>query len=81
VGRFAEVVEYGVEQHFARVADRFAAPEIPPRFVLGRIIAGGGAPGTTNPDSTEELPGQSFRRAGDRTRTGDVQLGKLAFYH
>ena len=22
-----------------------------------------------------------FRRAGDRTRTGDVQLGKLAFYH
>ncbi len=21
------------------------------------------------------------RRAGDRTRTGDVQLGKLAFYH
>jgi hypothetical protein len=20
-------------------------------------------------------------RAGDRTRTGDVQLGKLAFYH
>jgi hypothetical protein len=22
-----------------------------------------------------------FVRAGDRTRTGDVQLGKLAFYH
>jgi hypothetical protein len=22
-----------------------------------------------------------FQRAGDRTRTGDVQLGKLAFYH
>ncbi len=21
------------------------------------------------------------QRAGDRTRTGDVQLGKLAFYH
>jgi alpha-tubulin suppressor-like RCC1 family protein len=25
--------------------------------------------------------GMSFQRAGDRTRTGDVQLGKLAFYH
>jgi hypothetical protein len=24
---------------------------------------------------------KSFQRAGDRTRTGDVQLGKLAFYH
>jgi hypothetical protein len=23
----------------------------------------------------------NFWRAGDRTRTGDVQLGKLAFYH
>jgi hypothetical protein len=25
--------------------------------------------------------GRSLQRAGDRTRTGDVQLGKLAFYH
>jgi hypothetical protein len=24
---------------------------------------------------------REFLRAGDRTRTGDVQLGKLAFYH
>ena len=23
----------------------------------------------------------SFLKAGDRIRTGDVQLGKLAFYH
>jgi hypothetical protein len=25
--------------------------------------------------------GEQELRAGDRTRTGDVQLGKLAFYH
>jgi hypothetical protein len=24
---------------------------------------------------------RKYKRAGDRTRTGDVQLGKLAFYH
>jgi hypothetical protein len=24
---------------------------------------------------------EEYKRAGDRTRTGDVQLGKLAFYH
>jgi hypothetical protein len=24
---------------------------------------------------------RGLERAGDRTRTGDVQLGKLAFYH
>ena len=37
---------------------------------------------------TRESPGahnsrftNNFSRAGDRTRTGDVQLGKLAFYH
>ena len=31
----------------------------------------------------KKTPDQSggFRRAGDRGRTGDVQLGKLAFYH
>jgi hypothetical protein len=28
----------------------------------------------------EVLLGSRRRRAGDRTRTGDVQLGKLAFY-
>ena len=26
-------------------------------------------------------PSQPSKRAGDRGRTGDVQLGKLAFYH
>jgi hypothetical protein len=27
------------------------------------------------------VAGLRLPRAGDRTRTGDVQLGKLAFYH
>jgi hypothetical protein len=36
-----------------------------------------------NPRRTIEFGGGYGRawRAGDRTRTGDVQLGKLAFYH
>ena len=34
-----------------------------------------------NPAGTQVSAGKSFQRAGDRTRTGDVQLGKLAFYH
>jgi hypothetical protein len=31
----------------------------------------------TKPSGSPRVPG----RAGDRDRTGDVQLGKLAFYH
>ena len=34
-----------------------------------------------NPAATEVEAGRELQRAGDRTRTGDVQLGKLAFYH
>jgi hypothetical protein len=37
--------------------------------------------GTKNPAPTEVEAGEGVLRAGDRTRTGDVQLGKLAFYH
>ena len=33
--------------------------------------------GTESPESDEE----NGNGAGDRTRTGDVQLGKLTFYH
>jgi hypothetical protein len=33
------------------------------------------------PPRPKSRRGRSFQRAGDRTRTGDVQLGKLAFYH
>jgi hypothetical protein len=29
----------------------------------------------------KERRSEEYNRAGDRTRTGDVQLGKLAFYH
>ena len=33
------------------------------------------------PPRPKSKRGRHFQRAGDRTRTGDVQLGKLAFYH
>src|SRR5689334_16624015 len=36
---------------------------------------------TRSPDATKSRRARRFQRAGDRTRTGDVQLGKLAFYH
>jgi hypothetical protein len=39
------------------------------------------AEGMKNPLRQKSQRGKPFRRAGDRTRTGDVQLGKLAFYH
>ncbi len=40
------------------------------------------APRTMRPPALRNhRPFTNFRRAGDRTRTGDVQLGKLAFYH
>ena len=35
---------------------------------------------TTKPPQRDALWGLCTSRAGDRTRTGDVQLGKLAFY-
>jgi hypothetical protein len=36
---------------------------------------------TENPENEKALVGQGLsKRAGDRGRTGDVQLGKLAFY-
>jgi hypothetical protein len=36
-----------------------------------------------SPPATTALGNElgSWKRAGDRGRTGDVQLGKLAFYH
>jgi hypothetical protein len=39
------------------------------------------AVGMKTPDTSNLASGEQLRRAGDRTRTGDVQLGKLAFYH
>jgi hypothetical protein len=39
------------------------------------------APGDRwSPGASNFLKPNDFQRAGDRTRTGDVQLGKLAFY-
>ena len=33
------------------------------------------------PTIVTTCPVSTFKTAGDRIRTGDVQLGKLAFYH
>ena len=41
-------------------------------------------PSPTRQNSTQELIGgfpSSYLKADDRIRTGDVQLGKLTFYH
>jgi hypothetical protein len=61
----SEVVEYRSGQHVGRLCDRFE------RLGLAGLD-------TKNPATTEVEEGQGFQRAGDRTRTGDVQLGKRA---
>jgi hypothetical protein len=45
------------------------------------VVGSGGAKDRENPATTEVEAGKILLRAGDRARTGDVQLGKLAFYH
>src|SRR5439155_24645942 len=68
-----------------------AARRLPamPRAVRERLLAGGeasimaaGLGEKNSPAVSGETAGclPCGRRAGDRTRTGDVQLGKLAFY-
>ena len=47
----------------------------------GRTLQSRVRPKRTTPTARKCYRGKSFQRAGDRTRTGDVQLGKLAFYH
>jgi hypothetical protein len=51
------------------------------RLTLGRTLSGGVRRARQTPTARKCHRGKSFQRAGDRTRTGDVQLGKLAFYH
>jgi hypothetical protein len=72
----AEVVAYRVEQHLDRLGDRLRRLGFRGTFDTGKDTAAGDAADAKNPDSTEVPPGESFQRAGDRTRTGDVQLGK-----
>ncbi len=51
------------------------------RLSLGRTLRPRVKPKRKTPTARKCYRGKSFQRAGDRTRTGDVQLGKLAFYH
>ena len=51
------------------------------RLLWGMLLPAGEQRARETPPRPEVEEGKSFQRAGDRTRTGDVQLGKLAFYH
>jgi hypothetical protein len=51
------------------------------RLLLGTLLGAGVLRARKTPTARKCYRGLSFQRAGDRTRTGDVQLGKLAFYH
>ncbi len=81
----SEVVEYRVEQHLDRLGDRLQRLGLMGPFVTGIDTAAESTEQMENPPETEVSAGEGdsedFDRAGDRTRTGDVQLGKLAFYH
>jgi hypothetical protein len=77
----AEVVEYRVEQHLERLGDRLQRLELAGRLLLGTLLRAGILHARNTPLRPKSRRGKSFQRAGDRTRTGDVQLGKLAFYH
>ncbi len=64
-----------VDEIDERIAERHQNGNLPGTFPLT-------SPETQTPQTEKALAGQGLSgRAGDRARTGDVQLGKLAFYH
>ena len=71
---------YGVSRAGSYCGDRLERLGLVKPSVTGTDTAAGAGLETTSPDITEVIPGEDMHRAGDRTRTGDVQLGKLAFY-
>jgi hypothetical protein len=77
----AEVVEFRVEQHVELLGDRLPRLGLPMPSVTRSVTTEGESEDTKKPDARELTPGEIPPRAGDRARTGDVQLGKLAFYH
>ena len=77
----ADVVEFRVEQHVERLGDRLPKLGLPMPSVTRNVTTEGEEEGMKTPDASELTSGEQLPRAGDRTRTGDVQLGKLAFYH
>jgi hypothetical protein len=46
-----------------------------------RLVMAGVDLRVTGMDALQDVERAAEKRAGDRGRTGDVQLGKLAFYH
>jgi hypothetical protein len=77
----SEVVEFRVEQHLERLGDRLQRVGLRGPFVTENVIGGEHLVETESPARPKSKRGKRLKRAGDRTRTGDVQLGKLAFYH
>jgi hypothetical protein len=77
----AEVVEYRVDQHLERLGDRLQRLGLSGPFVTGNVTTSGARKAGKSPPRPKSRQARRFQRAGDRTRTGDVQLGKLAFYH
>ena len=77
----SEVVEYRLEQHLDRLGDRLQRLVLAGASVTRNATTDEARLETESPDATEVTSGEDLQRAGDRTRTGDVQLGKLAFYH
>jgi hypothetical protein len=69
----------GFDLGIAATAAGEASPPIPPPTPTPESL------GKVEDEAPAELDGSAGAdeswRAGDRTRTGDVQLGKLAFYH
>src|SRR5437773_1728366 len=60
----AEVVEYRVEQHFERLADRLQRLGLKGPYVTGSVTAAGASEGTKKPDATEVTSGEELPESG-----------------
>jgi hypothetical protein len=74
----AEVVEFRVEQHVERLGDRLPRLGLPMPSVTRNVTTEAEEEDTKTPDAGELTMGEQLPRAGDRTRTCDVQLRKRA---
>ena len=81
VGHRSEAVEFRVAQHLERLGDRQQRLGLAGRLALGTTLRASAGTARKRLTRLRSRQARNFKRAGDRTRTGDVQLGKLAFYH
>ena len=72
----SDVVEFRVDQHLDRLGDRLQRFGLAGPSVTGKDMRRELSWKRNPPPRPKSKRGRSFRRAGDRTRTGDVQLGK-----